>query len=99
MSEAVYDEKIAPLLLQAAKLCEEHGLPMVAFVEYAPMVTGETTVRPATRSMFMDWAQMAGRCRNNLDGLVMGIMRNAREQGVDTSASFVAGWFDKPPKT
>jgi hypothetical protein len=42
MSEAIYDEQIAPLLMQAGKLCEQNGLAMVAVVEYDKEARGES---------------------------------------------------------
>lgn len=32
--EKVYDERVAPLLLEAAKICEAEGLPMAAWVGF-----------------------------------------------------------------
>lgn len=53
MSEAEYDAEIAPLLLAAAKRCEELGYPMVAVVEYEPGERGETRVLPESAGLPM----------------------------------------------
>ncbi len=33
--EAIYDEKISPLMVQIIALCKEHSIPMVAQFQYA----------------------------------------------------------------
>lgn len=35
-NEAVYDEKIAPLMTEIIKICKEHRMPILANFEYAP---------------------------------------------------------------
>ena len=46
MSEAIYDEQIAPLLKRAAEICNEHGLSITAMVEFAPREVGLTLNGP-----------------------------------------------------
>jgi hypothetical protein len=38
--EAVYDEKIAPLMSQIIAICKEHEIPMVATFQYATFDEG-----------------------------------------------------------
>jgi len=95
MSEAIYDEKIAPALMEVAKLCEQHNIPMLAVVEYKPGEIGETALQTPTQHMAMSMAHMASRCRGNLDSLVINILRFCGKQGIKTDASFVANQFGK----
>lgn len=90
MSEALYDEKIAPVLAELAALCKEHKLPFLAIVEYAPMDFGQTTVTTPEQSLPMTMANIAARSRGNLDSFTISLIRYCKERGIDTSASFVA---------
>ncbi|SOE35247.1 hypothetical protein [Delftia acidovorans] len=58
MTEAIYDEQIAPLLRQAGKLCEQHGLAMVAVVEYDKEARGETRLLPDGAGLAMHMLSM-----------------------------------------
>lgn len=90
MSEAIYDEKIAPMLAEVSKLCQQHDLPMFAVVEYEPGHFGETACQQPTQHMAVSMAHMASRCRGNLDSLVISILRFCKSKGIDTRASMVA---------
>lgn len=83
MSEQVYDEQIAPKLLELAKICRDNGMPFLATVEYAPGDFGTTADLPAEadRSLPMDWSYVAARSRGNADSLIMHLMRQAHERG------------------
>jgi len=81
MSEQIYDEQIAPKLLELARICNTHGMPFLATVEYAPGDYGTTADMPADRSLPMDWAYVAARSRGNADTLIMHMMRQAEERG------------------
>lgn len=35
-NEAVYDEKISPLMVQVIAVCKGHGIPLFATFQYAP---------------------------------------------------------------
>ncbi len=78
--EAVYDEEIAPLLMQAAKLCEQHGLPIVAVVWYSDIGHGRTTVcpdgAPPGSMPGFTLVNAAAQCEGNLDRLVIGLSRS-----------------------
>ncbi len=83
MTEAYYDEEIAPRLMEVAKLCHEHGMPFVASVEYQPGDFGTTADLPAReeRSLPMDWAYTALRCGGNADSMIGHIMDGAKLGG------------------
>jgi hypothetical protein len=93
VSEALYDEKIAPMLAEVSRICKERDLPMLAVVEYEPGSFGETACQTPSQHMAMSMAHMASRCRGNLDSLVLSILRFCKSKGIDTSASFVANQF------
>lgn len=81
--EQAYDDLIAPKLLEVARLCHDHGMPFVAQVEYGPGDYGMTADLPARaeRSLPMDWMYVAGRCRGNVDALIMHLVGQAKERG------------------
>jgi hypothetical protein len=93
MSEAIYDEKIAPLLMQAGKLCEEHGLAMVAVVEYEPGKRGETRVLPDGGGLAMTMLSLLAKAGENVDSYMIWLTRYAREHGIDTSRSMYLSHF------
>jgi hypothetical protein len=93
MSEAIYDEKIAPLLMQAGKLCEEHGLAMVAVVEYEPGKRGETRMLPDGSGLAMKMLSMLAMAGENVDGYMIGLTRYAKKHGIDTSGSIFLSRF------
>lgn len=90
MSEALYDEKIGPMLLEVGKLCEASGLPFLAVVEYAPGEFGQSQFMPKDCSLPMTMANIAARCRGNLDAFMLSLLRHCRENSIDTSASIFA---------
>lgn len=81
MTEQVYDEQIAPKLIELARVCHEHGMPFLATVEYAPGDYGTTADLPADRSLLMDWAYVATRSRGNADTLIGYLVDQAQKRG------------------
>ncbi|MFX4088441.1 hypothetical protein ACKU27_25455 [Sphingobium yanoikuyae] len=81
MSEQIHDEQIAPKLLEVGKLCEQHGLPLVAQVEYAPGDFGMTMFLPEHSNLAMLLMNSAAMCKSNVDALFIAIERYAREHG------------------
>lgn len=83
MAEQIYDEQIAPLLMQVAKLCHEHGMPFVAQVEYEPGDYGLTADLPerSARSLPMDWMYVAAKSRGNADLLIGHLVSQAEKSG------------------
>ena len=71
MNEKIYDEKIAPLLMEAGRLCEQHGLGFVAGVEYGPGEYGSTATFPTGASLAMRMAVWALECNGNFDLFVI----------------------------
>jgi len=81
MSEQIYDNEIAPLLMKAAEICFEHDISMVATVEYNKGDFGSTFNLPTDRSCAMSVNYMAIKSAGNVDALIMGIQKYAREHG------------------
>ncbi len=93
--EEIYDQQIAPLLLQVAKLCEQHGMAMVATVEFAPNNRGCTHTLPADAGLAMKMAYLLTKTGVNVDGYIINLVRMCRELGVDTSGSIVLQRMEK----
>ncbi len=97
MSEKIYDEQIAPKLLEVANLCNEHGLAMVATVEYEKGERGTTRMNVGPKaSAAMYLLSVAAATGNNFDGLVLRMIKWSRENNVDTSGSiYLSGVLGK----
>ena len=94
MSEAKYDAEVAPILLEAAKRCEALGLQMVAVVEYAPDERGETRVLKDP-SLPMLMLSMVAHHGNNVDGLLINLIRHCNEKGIDMRSSMFLNKYAK----
>lgn len=79
--EAFYDREVAPVLLALAKQCEANGLSFVASVEYGPNETGRTMSLQADAGINIRMAYWAGAACGNADGLIIAMLRHAREHG------------------
>ena len=79
--ERIYDKQIAPLILRAAKLCDEHGMPLVAQVEYERGEFGLTYYLPDGASYTQRMTYWAARAKANIDVFMMAVMRHAEEHG------------------
>lgn len=99
MSETIYDEQIAPLLLQAGKLCEQHGLAMVAVVEYEKEKRGETRVLPDGAGLAMLMLSMLAASGNNIDQFLINVIRFCNREGMPLEQSmFLGKYADKQSK-
>jgi hypothetical protein len=87
MSEAIYDEQIAPLLMQAGKLCEQNGLAMVAVVELDKEARGETRLLPDGSGLAMHMLSMLASSGNNIDSFLINLIRFCNEEGVPLEQS------------
>lgn len=87
MSEAIYDEQIAPLLMQAGKLCEQHGLAMVAVVEYGKELRGETRLLPEGSGLAMHMLSMLAASGNNIDSYLIKVIRFCKLEGIPLDES------------
>lgn len=81
---AIYDDMIAPKLWECAKLCEEHGIAMVCYVDDQ----GEscrTRTLPADASFAVRLVDLAAQAHGNVDSMMIALIRHAREHGPGTS--------------
>ena len=76
--ETFYDEVLAPVLADLAKQAEEAGLSFIAVVEWAPEETGLTATIQKGAGWGVRLAYAAAQCGNNIDLLIMNILRAAR---------------------
>ncbi len=79
--EAFYDTEIAPILIDLAKRCQDAGLSFVATAEWEPGEGGTTMALQAARSLSIETAMVAARSRNNVDTIIMHLMRCGSERG------------------
>lgn len=79
--EALYDEQIAPLLAQAARLAEANGMSMTCVVEYNPGETGETHTLAKGHGYKTSLAYAAIACHGNVDALFLAVSKHARQHG------------------
>lgn len=80
MSEAFYDEHIAPKLMEVAKLCEEQGIPMQAFVWYDEENLGATRVGPSEPNPSYTLVNAASISKGNIDLMCIGLARRVKEE-------------------
>jgi hypothetical protein len=81
MPESVYDKEIAPLLLKAGQLCQQHGMSIVCMVEYEPGSFGRTTALTKDRHIGVSMADLAVRSEGNADALIGAMLKHARQNG------------------
>lgn len=79
--EDFYDKEVAPKLLELGKLCEQRGMSFVCFVEYLPEHFAETACVKAKASFAFRLILWAGRCRGNIDSLMIAVQRWAQKYG------------------
>jgi hypothetical protein len=96
MTEAIYDEQIAPLLMQAGKLCEQHGLAMVAVVEYDKEARGTTRMLPDRAGLAMRMLAMLAASGNNIDSYLINVIRFCKEEGISLEQSMFLRQYSRP---
>lgn len=95
MSEAIYDEQIAPLLMQAGQLCEKHGMAMVAVVEYGKEARGETRLLPDGAGLAMHMLSMLAASGNNIDSYLLKVIKFCNSEGISLEASMFIKQYGK----
>lgn len=75
MSENLYDDVIAPKLLEVAKLCKEAGMPMLATVWFDGEMGGTTRIVPDGPHPSFTLMYAAQKCRGNIDQLCFALAR------------------------
>lgn len=79
--ERFYDEELAPVLADMAKRCAEKGLSFVALVEWDFGEVGHTGSLREGRGPQIENASAAAFAGDNVDALIMHLMRKATEHG------------------
>src|SRR5882757_433372 len=79
--EEFYDKEIAPKLLELGTLCKDRGMSFACFVEYFPGHFAETACVKADASFAFRLILWAGRCRGNIDSLMIAVQRWAQKHG------------------
>lgn len=87
LGEDWYDAEIAPKLLELADRCREHGMAMVATVEYAPGERGSTMALPDGTGLAMQMLRLCANAGENVDGYMIALRRFCDANGIDTGAS------------
>ncbi len=93
--EKLYDEKIAPALMEIAKVCKDNDIPFMAVVEYAPDELATTAVRTKDEGLKMIMIRHCANTAPNIDSFCIGLTRWAKEKGVDVSGSMYLSKFGK----
>lgn len=81
MSEKIYDEQVAPLILEAAKICERNGIGLVAHCQWSEHDFGRTETTPHNKWPAMRIAQYGSRCRGNVDSLIWALVADGEQHG------------------
>ena len=79
--ERRYDELVAPLLLEAGRLCEALGFSFVAAVEWSPGEMGTTHSIQDGASAAINLVGMAALSHGNVDSLFIKVQSYAKQHG------------------
>jgi len=93
MSEALYDERVAPLLAEVSKICAELGMPFLALVEYEKDKRGETRVILPDEGLAMAMARGVAKFGVDIDSYLLGLIRHCNKNGIDISPSMFIGKY------
>lgn len=88
-NEEWYDVEIAPAIAELAKRCHERGMSFVAAVEYEPGRRGDTYYLTEGAGLEMRMLHICAQTVPNVDSYVLNLKRYAKQEGIDTSASWV----------
>ena len=92
--EKIYDDKIAPKLLEIGNICKENGIPFLAVVEYKPNKIARTDCQMNDEGLTMlitrHWINQAP----NFDAFMMGLLRYVKEKNIDTKESIFINMFN-----
>jgi hypothetical protein len=82
MSEELYDEEIAPKLLEVAQLCKKAGIPMLATVWFEGENSGTTQIFPTEGNPNPSFtlAYQAHQCKGNIDQLCIALARRVKPE-------------------
>lgn len=79
--ERLYDETIAPALLEVMNQCRSAGFSLVAFVEYEPDHYGTSLAKAPAATFAVNLVHTAARSNGNVDTLLIALIKHALEHG------------------
>lgn len=80
----VYDELIAPKLMECAKLCEANGIPFVCYAQDDDGVSRTAFIPPGS-AFGPRLVELAAQANGNVDSMMIALIRHAREHGPGSS--------------
>lgn len=98
MSEQVYDEQIAPRLVEIAELCIAAGMSFLATVEYEPTKRATTRVIGPDSCLAMVMQSHCANTAPNIDSYIIGLAKYCNREGIDLSASYVMQPYAAKPQ-
>lgn len=97
MSERIYDDEIAPVLLMVATKCKEHGMSLVATVEYEPATRGTTRVITDKSCLEMQMQYLLSMAAPNIDSFLINLIKYCNKNNIDASQSlFLQKYVNSP---
>jgi hypothetical protein len=94
-NEKIYDEKIAPALLELSKLCGEIGLSFVACVSPNGGDIWQTAYIQKDAGFNIRLVDFTGHANGNFDQVAIASMRYAKETGAQNNSIFLNDWKNK----
>lgn len=98
MSEQIYDDEIAPKLMEIAKLCKEKQLPFIALCEYSPESVGATygwCSNDGAMSFHMLLPFLASFAKGNVDSFLIELMRHCNKHSISMDQSMFLHKYSK----
>jgi len=96
-TEEIYDEKIAPILLELSRICTEFEIPFCAAVEFDGGESGQGVGKSFSKVDFteggvdMAMIYLAMRARGNLDAFMINVSKLPHAEGHNSMALFMMG--------
>lgn len=87
MSEKIYDEQIAPKLLELAAICKENKIPFIATCEYEPDSLGSTFAwldfekGQGSVAMLMNYVSVMA--KGNVDNFAINLLKWSKKLNID----------------
>ena len=88
-TEEIYDNEIAPKLLEVAEFCKTLKISFLAVVEWSPGKIGITDVQTPEECLSMMMVHHCVKTVPNIDGYCIGLNRYAKENDIDVSNSII----------
>lgn len=79
--EKIYDDVIAPKLLEIAELCKQHDMSFVSMIEWDRHAYGRTVYLAEGSGFEIRLMETLGRAKGNLDTFLMACIKHAHVHG------------------